>query len=59
MYNLTCMISVAEFDKWSVYSSKIVPTSQVASVMDQWKADMNFLGWEYKFLMEKVELVTH
>lgn len=59
MFNLTCMISIAEFDKWSVYSSKIVKAEDVVKTLNQWKEDMMILGWEHKTFMESIELVTH
>lgn len=53
------MISIAEFDKWSVYSSKIVKAEDVVKTLNQWKEDMMILGWEHKTFMESIELVTH
>ena len=59
MYNLTCMIDVACIGKWSVYSSKIVPSHDVVKTLKMWEDDMKILGWEHKTFMESVELVTH
>lgn len=59
MFNLTCMISIAEFDKWSVYSSKIVKAEDVVKTIKMWEEDMKILGWEHKTFMESIELVTH
>jgi hypothetical protein len=59
MYQLICMIDVSCANKWSVYSQTHCDKKDIPKIVQKWKEDMSFLGWNYKILLEELIHVTH